>query len=279
MNRAPSSMSSAASSSASPSSADASSTRPFRNVRRMEETAAVPSSVGTFNRIVPSAESSIGEKKNSPPGMFTWPSSTSPLPPLQRQAEVRFRADDPNLVSRIEPVAVAPHPLAFGIPVAQARSVKPILERAQRHARLLGERVRRELAADPRDLVGHRPPEERRLRDVHQGTPFGGDLRLAARVVGRLDRDPRVHVVGGVEVDRRHLADELGRRLRRPDVVDGKSVQFIRRSGYAPASRSAGSAPRPAGRASGCVRISTCQPGCTPSDRSTSSCAYSATWV
>ena len=77
-NRAPSSIESAASSVSSPRSARASSARPLLKRRRMRSTAPPSKSVGRSKRIVPSAESSTGAKKNSPPGMFTFPSSTSP---------------------------------------------------------------------------------------------------------------------------------------------------------------------------------------------------------
>ena len=116
------------------------------------------------SRIVPSAESSRGEKKNSPPGMFTWPSSTSPLRPRSDRCRSVSSPTMRTWSAVVEPGEQPVHRLRLRVPVAQARAVEEVLERGQRHPRLLGERVGRELAADPRDLVRHRAPEERRLR-------------------------------------------------------------------------------------------------------------------
>jgi hypothetical protein len=137
----------------------------------------------------------------------------------KREPKIRLRADDPHLVGGVEPREQAVHGLRLLVPVAQAGGVEEVLERPQLHAGLLGQRVRRELAADPRDLVGHRSPEEGSHGPLGQRAPLRAEFRRPACVVGRLDGDPRVHVVGREQVDRRDLARELLRRLRRPYVV------------------------------------------------------------
>ena len=261
-------------SSASPCSADASSTRPFRNVRRIPETGRGVElgrdvEVGSFPRRSPRSASRRTRRRACSRGRRR-------LRPCGREATgVRSVsvADDPHLVGVVEPGAAA---------AASTRLPRPSRAGTRRRSSPRT-RVSGMPASWAYALVGNWQPTHgissaivRRkngaARFLHQRPPFGVDLAPAAGVVGRLDRDPRVHVVGGVEVDRRDLADELRRRLGRPRP---------RRSGRA-SSSSAGAGTRRAsaisrissstsGRASGCVLISTCQPGCTSSDRSTSS--------
>ncbi len=204
-----------------------------------------------------------GEKKNSPPGMFTWPSSTSPLPPAQRDVQVGLRADDAHLVGRVEAVAVAAHPLALGVPVAQARAVEEVLERGQRHARLLRERVGRELAADPRDLVRHRAPEERRLRPSSSAPAARRRVGLPPRVFSGASIVIRASMWSEAK---RSIGAISPTQLRGASAAQALVDREERRSscagaGRRRAARSAGSAPRSAAAPRACVRISTCQPG------------------
>ena len=75
---------------------------------------------------------------------------------VERDREVGALADDADLGRGVEAVGVAAHPLALGVPVEQARAEDDLRELVERQAGLLGERVRRVLAADPRDLGRHR---------------------------------------------------------------------------------------------------------------------------
>ena len=70
--------------------------------------------------------------------------------PGDGQPEVGLGADDPHLLGGVEAVGVALHALALGVPVEQAGAVEEVRELLRRHARVLRERRRRVLAADPR---------------------------------------------------------------------------------------------------------------------------------
>ena len=80
---------------------------------------------GTSNEISPSSDSSTGLKKTSPPGTFTWPSSTIPARPARLTDAGRCRRRRsgapraPASRSRI-----GAHPRLLGGPVAQAGGVE-----------------------------------------------------------------------------------------------------------------------------------------------------------
>src|SRR5437764_555846 len=76
------------------------------------------------------------------------------LAAFEAERQVRARADDPDLRGTVEPLLDLRHPLALGIPVAQAGPIEEVLELGERHPRVLGERRCRESAGDPRDLIG-----------------------------------------------------------------------------------------------------------------------------
>src|SRR5581483_11247857 len=78
------------------------------------------------------------------------------LPARERELQVRVLADDPHLLRRVEPLVQALHRPGLLVPVAQAGAVEEVLEVGEPHPRLLRQRVRRKLAADPGDLVRHR---------------------------------------------------------------------------------------------------------------------------
>ena len=61
------------------------------------------------NVITPSAESSTGQPKNSPPGMFAPTASTS---------------HDPDRLGRVEAIRVALHARSLGVPVEQDGAVE-----------------------------------------------------------------------------------------------------------------------------------------------------------
>ena len=107
--RAPSSVSSVASRKSSSVSAEASTTRPSEKRSRMPRTSRPLQIAGnSVKAIVPSAEVSTGQPKNSPPGMFPVPASTSMRRPGEREPEVGAVADDPHLLGASKSAACAP---------------------------------------------------------------------------------------------------------------------------------------------------------------------------
>ena len=73
------------------------------------------------NEIVPSAESSTGQPKNSPPGMFAPPASTMHRAAGDAEAKIGSVADDANLVGRVEPLCVPAHSLPLEHPSPAGR--------------------------------------------------------------------------------------------------------------------------------------------------------------
>jgi len=108
----------------------------------------------------------------------------------------------------------------------------------ERHAGVLGQRVRRVLAADPGLAPGHVGLGVGAQSLLQQAKALRRDVRGRARVLGRLDRDRAVRVVEGMGFDRRDLAHELERRLLQPQRVErgleGEPQQCI---GVAPGDR------------------------------------------
>ena len=180
----------------------------------MPSTAPPSKSVGRSKRIVPSAESSTGAKKNSPPGMFTLPVVHFAVAVRERERQVGVLADDAHLVRRVEPLEQPAHPLALGVPVAQHAPKK----KSSNSASVIPASWASAFVGNWQLTQGiscrHRAPEERRLTPFLTSARRSGDNAAdAARVLRRLDRDPRVHVLAREPVDLRELADELGRRL------------------------------------------------------------------
>ncbi len=208
--------------------------------------------------------------------MLSWPSSTWPSRPASEQREVGAGRDDAHRLRRVEAVGVAAHPLAFGVPVEQARAEDEVRVGRERHPRVLGERLGRVEAAHP---AGSRRSAVARLNSLVRLAQLW--RRSGARIVPRACSpapqisDPCVELVARARLARRHRAEQLHRRLGRPEAVERHLLRVDVAEAHqrvAPrATRSAGSPPRSsAGRAaSPCT--STCQPGWTPSDRSTSS--------
>ncbi len=142
------------------------------------------------------------------------------VPVCEADREVGTPADDADLGSSVEPIGIAAHAFALGIPVEQARVEQRVRQLCQREAGLLGKRVRRVLAADPRDLGGHRPPVEDVRRRLDEGETLGGDVSLRAGVLGGVERDARVHPVAGEAVDLGQLGEERFWRGSGPVDVD-----------------------------------------------------------
>jgi hypothetical protein len=59
--------------------------------------------------------------------------------PGDRQREVGARADESHGLRRVEPLRVAAHPLAFGLPVQEASAEDEVGVVRQRHPRILCE--------------------------------------------------------------------------------------------------------------------------------------------
>ena len=148
--------------------------------------------------------------------MFLRPSSTSPCRPVEADRQVGAAADDAHLVGRVEALGVAAHALALGVPVEQAGAEDDVRQLREREPGLLRERVRRELAADPGNLAGHRAPVEDLRGLVGAGEPLGREVGRGARVLGRVERDPGVHAVAREAVDLGQLVEQLLGRLGDP---------------------------------------------------------------
>src|SRR6185437_5949561 len=71
----------------------------------------------------------------------------------EAEGQIRAVGGDADLLRRVEALCVAAHPLALGIPVEQTCAVEEVLELRERHSRVLSQRGRGELAADPLQLV------------------------------------------------------------------------------------------------------------------------------
>jgi hypothetical protein len=140
------------------------------------------------------------------------------LSSLDRQAEIGALADDAYLARLVEPVGDAAHFRALLVPVQQAGTEEEVLQLRERHPRVLRQRRRRVLAADPRDVHRHRTLVVRTGRCAHEALALGGQFRAVARVLRRVDRDARVDRLDGVQVGGRELVEQLRRRGARPRV-------------------------------------------------------------
>ena len=200
----------------SPRSADADTTFPPSNSSRMPSSSWPLYTAGySENVITPLAELSTGAKKNSPPGMFLRPSSTSPWRP---SSEIVRSVPSPTMrisAAVVETVGVAAHPLTLRVPVEQARAEDDLRELVERQAGLLGERVRRVLAADPRDLGRHRAAVEdllgrvARARAARAGGP-------PPRACSRARRASCARPCGRTRSGRSRVARRAGARAPRP---------------------------------------------------------------
>ena len=81
------------------------------------------------NAITPSAESSTGLQKNSPPGMFAPPASTSAVRPARLSVRSVPAPTIRTSLGGVEAVRVPLHPLALGVPVEQAGAEEEVGER------------------------------------------------------------------------------------------------------------------------------------------------------
>src|ERR687887_650545 len=153
----------------------------------------------------------------------------------EAQRQIRAVGGDPDLVRGVEALRVAAHALSLGVPVEQARAVEEVLELGERHPRVLRERRRGELTADPLQLVGEHALDVR----PQAGLDAAEDLRVDAceltRVLRGLDSDPGVRLVKGARLDRRGVVEELPGCLLRPGNVDplAREAQPLERVGAA----------------------------------------------
>ena len=116
----------------------------------------------------------------------------------------------------VEPVGDAAHLALERLPVDQHGAVEELLELLERHARVLRERLRRVLAADPGLLVRHERKAERPVGALNTRRALLRDVGALAGVLGRVDRDPRIDVLHHVALDIRHLVEQLLRRVLDP---------------------------------------------------------------
>ncbi|HEX3331861.1 MAG TPA: hypothetical protein VHS27_18200 [Gaiellales bacterium] len=144
----------------------------------------------------------------------------------ERQAQIGALADDPHLVGRVEEVGVALQPGVLGLTVEQHRPVQKLLERRERHARLLGQRRGRVPAHHPRERRRVHALERPAVGAADRARPLRRDIAAVAGVLRRRDRDQRVARVQHVQVERGGLADQLERRRAQPlAVVDEAAAE------------------------------------------------------
>src|SRR5206468_7223038 len=101
-------------------------------------------------------------------------------PALEAEREVRLGADDPHLVGRVEALRITAHALPLGVPVEQAGPEEEVLVVPERHARILGMRRRRVVAADPLEISREDAFDVRPDRGLDPPEPLGGDGRRLA---------------------------------------------------------------------------------------------------
>ena len=75
------------------------------------------------------------------------------LTSFEAQLQVGLCSDDLHLLRGVEPLGVVAHPLALRVPVEETGAEQEVFVVPERHTRVLGERRRRIVAADPRHLV------------------------------------------------------------------------------------------------------------------------------
>ena len=220
MRRAPSSVSSVSIRKSSSLSADASTTRPSEKRRRMPRISRPPSIAGnSVNAIVPSADVSTGQTKNSPPGMLPVPASTSRAPTGHGQPQICFVADDPDFLRLVEQLRMTRDSLVHALPVDQARAVEEVGERRQRHSGVLGQR-RRRIPAHHRGSVHVSGVTWRRdTPSLESARSLGRDVRAVTCVFRGLHAEPRITLLPRVYLDHCRLGDHLERCMPQPCSV------------------------------------------------------------
>src|SRR4029453_1319062 len=140
------------------------------------------------------------------------------------EAQVGLVADDPHLLGGIETILDPPHLFALGVPVEQHRAEEEVLELAQAHSGLLGERRSWVAARDPWDLEREPARDERTSRVHDRVVVFHREVGPLARVLRRADADPRVALVLELDAERRALRHELRWRSFCPDRLERPKV-------------------------------------------------------
>ena len=208
--------------------------------------------------------------------MLMWPSSTAPARPASESVRSVSAPTIRTVSVPSNRSAIARIRASLGVPVEQHRVEDELLELVERHPGLLGRRGRRVFGDHPRHRHRHRPLAQRRRHLLRGRLPLVREIGPFVRVLRRPDRDQGVDLAPDPLLQRRRPPQDLD--AAPPGRTGRRSARTTScRIGYAPRRATCSITASTSGRASGVERITTCHPGCTPTDRSTSSRAYSST--
>ncbi len=147
------------------------------------------------------------------------------LAPLQAEGQVGVGADDPHLGRSVEVLGDPRHRAPESLPVDEHGAVQEVLERRQRHPRILGDGRGRVVAADPGLLVAQVRLVVAAHRLLARAEPFARHVRAVAGVLRRDHRHVRVRTRDLVGLDRGEVAEELERRLAQEHAADRVEAQ------------------------------------------------------
>ena len=164
-----------------------------------------------------------------------------PGAPGDRQRQVGAGADDAHRLRGVEPVGVAAHARALGVPVEEAGAEDEVRVVGERHPGVLGERLRRVEAADPAHLAAGEASARATPR-----TPGAASGRRSAGEDRRrrgCSPDPKIRIQRVELLARARLARRHRRRAAPPAPRSPRGCRTEPAPGRCTTSRTSGYAP------------------------------------